>query len=202
MDEISGLPQERLRNGWNAPHTQSYMIGHPTWVYSATVGDSTVGASIFPRRRGRARHGALRQDFRGVYPNLGGIRIRPYRVPGRRGLPEGAGTKLAPKFRGYPVRQYRCRVADEPGPWVPRHHLVHLTPHPRLNPRAAGCSVWVSLRALYAKTATPRCGQASRRPISKIVRNSVFLQFFKVPARTHTVVLPFLWRTRHADGWG
>jgi hypothetical protein len=34
MDEILGSPQERLRNdGWNAPHTQPYMIGPPTWVY-------------------------------------------------------------------------------------------------------------------------------------------------------------------------
>ena len=56
------------------------MIGHPTWVYSATVGDSTAGTSIFPRRRGRARRGALRQEFRGVYPNLGGTA-----VPGTRG---------------------------------------------------------------------------------------------------------------------
>jgi hypothetical protein len=40
------------------------MIGPPTWVYSATVGDSTAGASIFPRRRDRARRGALRQEFR------------------------------------------------------------------------------------------------------------------------------------------
>jgi hypothetical protein len=67
-----GVPQERLRNGWNAPRTQSYMIGPPTWVYSATVGDSTAGASIFPRRRGRARRGALRREFRGEYLNLGG----------------------------------------------------------------------------------------------------------------------------------
>jgi hypothetical protein len=59
MDEILDWPQERLKNGWNAPHTQSCMIGHPDWVYSATVGDSTAGASIFPRRRGRARRGAL-----------------------------------------------------------------------------------------------------------------------------------------------
>jgi hypothetical protein len=55
MDEILDLPQERLKNGWNAPHTQSCMIGHPNEVYSATVGDSTAGASIFARRRGRAR---------------------------------------------------------------------------------------------------------------------------------------------------
>jgi hypothetical protein len=61
------------------------MIGHPTWVYSATVGESTVGASIFPRQRGRARRGALRQEFRGEYLNLGGTR---------------GGTKLVPKFRG------------------------------------------------------------------------------------------------------
>ena len=80
MDEIWDLPQERMRNGWHAPHTQFYMIGPPTWVYSATVGDSTAGALIFPRRRGRARRGALRQEFRGVYPNLGGTA-----VPGTRG---------------------------------------------------------------------------------------------------------------------
>jgi hypothetical protein len=50
------------------------MIGPPTWVYSATVGDSTAGTSIFPRRRSRARRGALRQEFRGEYLNLGGTR--------------------------------------------------------------------------------------------------------------------------------
>jgi hypothetical protein len=65
------------------------MIGPSTWVYSATVGVSTAGASMFPRRRGRARRGALRREFRGEHLNLGGTR---------------GGTKLVPKFRGYPVR--------------------------------------------------------------------------------------------------
>jgi hypothetical protein len=74
-------------------HTQSCMIGHPTWGYSATVGDSTAGTSIFPRRRGHARRGALRQEFRGVHPNLGGTA-----VPGTR----GGGYPVVPKFRGYP----------------------------------------------------------------------------------------------------
>jgi hypothetical protein len=31
---------------------------------------------------------------------------------------------------------------------------------------------------------------------------SVFLQFFEVPARTHTVPLRMPRRARHADGWG
>ena len=61
-------------------------------------------------------------------------------------------------MRGCPVRLYRCRVADEPGPWVPRHHPVHPVPHPRLDPRAAGCSMWVSLRTPYARSATARLG--------------------------------------------
>jgi hypothetical protein len=71
MDEILDSPLERLKNGWIAPHAQSCMIGHRNWVYSATVGDSTAGASIFPRRRGRARRGALRRELRGEYLNLG-----------------------------------------------------------------------------------------------------------------------------------
>jgi hypothetical protein len=33
----------------------------------------------------------------------------------------------------------------------------------------------------------------------QIFRNSVFLQFFEVPAHTHTVPLPFSWRARRAD---
>jgi hypothetical protein len=37
--------------------------------------------------------------------------------------------------------------------------------------------VRVFLRASYAKTATARCGQASRRPISKIVRIRCFYSF-------------------------
>jgi len=96
MDEISGSAQERLINDWNAPHTQSYMIEAPTWVYSATVGDSTAGASIFPRRCGRARRGALRQEFRGEHLNLGGTR---------------GGTKLnlVPKLGG---TRYACTGAE------------------------------------------------------------------------------------------
>jgi hypothetical protein len=146
MDEILDLPQERLKNGWNALHTQSCMIGHPNGVYSATVGDSTAGASIFLRRRGRARRGALRQEFRGEYLNLGGT---------------WGGTKLVPKnskFRGYPMRQYRCKVADEPSPCVPRHHPIRLKRHLHFGPRAAGCFVWVSLRAPCARTAGSRPG--------------------------------------------
>jgi hypothetical protein len=163
------------------------MIGPPTWVYSSTVGDSTAGVLIFPRRRGRARLGALHQEFREEYLNLGGNR---------------GGTKLVPKFRGYPVRQYRCRLADEPSPRAPGHHPVHLTPHHRLDPRAAGSSLWVSLRAPCARSATARSGWASRRPISKIVQNSVFLRFSEVLAHSHTVPLQMPRRARHADGWG
>jgi hypothetical protein len=62
--------------------------------------------------------------------------------------------------------------------------------------------VWVSLRASYAISATPRPELASRRPISKIVANSVFLQFFEVQARTLGVALRMPRRARHADGWG
>jgi hypothetical protein len=35
-----------------------------------------------------------------------------------------------------------------------------------------------------------------------MVANSVFLRFSEVPERTHTVPLPFSWRTRRAYGWG
>ena len=67
-----GTAEERLKRSAHAIlHDRA---PHLAWVYSATVGDSIVGASIFPRRRGRARRGALRQEFRGEYLNLGGTR--------------------------------------------------------------------------------------------------------------------------------
>jgi hypothetical protein len=63
------------------------------------------------------------------------------------------------------------RVADELGPWVPRHHPVRLKVHLRFGPRAGGCSVWVSLRAPYARTARSHPGWASRRPIYICLEN-------------------------------